>query len=145
MQDWLVSGWVDVILCSVPAARIDQQVYPIAPNYLVLHSDRLDNPIAYDLDYVFVDYGEDYRRAHGEAHYDVGAAKISFDPSVRAHEYLREIGGSAYLPSYMAVAEVAKRPLIVSKAPVFQRLVCIISHNIPAQKCLWFANLITHV
>ena len=61
------------------------------------------------------------------------------------HECLRGIGGSAYLPSYMAVAEVAERPFIVSKAPVFQRLVCIISHNITAQKWPWFANLITHV
>ena len=63
----------------------------------------------------------------------------------RAHECLRGIGGSAYLPSYMAVAEVAERPFIASKAPVFQLPVCIISHNITAQKWPWFANLITHV
>ena len=62
-----------------------------------------------------------------------------------AHEFLRGIGASAHLPSYMAVAEVAERPFTVSKAPVFQRSVCIISHNITGQKWPWFANLITHV
>ena len=128
------------------AARIGQQVYLIALDHLVLYSDRPDSPISYDPGYVFVGYGEDYRRAHGEAHYDVGAAKISFDPSVRAHEYLREIGGSAYLPSYMAVADVAEgRPFIVLKAPVFQRPVCIINHDMTAKKWPYFANLVTHV
>ena len=86
LQDWMVSGWVDVVLSYTPMARIGHQAHRIALDQLVLYSNRPDSPIAYDPGYVFVDYGEEYRRAHGEAYYDAGTAKISFDSPVRAHE-----------------------------------------------------------
>ncbi len=79
LQDWMVSGWVDVVLSYTPLARIGQQAHRIALYQRVLYSNRHDSPIAYDPGYVFVDYGEEYRRAHGEAYYDAGKAKISFD------------------------------------------------------------------
>ena len=146
LQDWMVSGWVDVVLSYTPLARIGQQAHRIALDQLVLYSNRPDSPIAYDPGYVFVDYGEEYRRAHGEAYYDAGTAKISFDSPVRAHEYLLERGGSAYLPSYMVTDDLTERRLFaLPRAPVFQRPVFIVSHDMTAQKWPWFADLIKRV
>ena len=55
-------------------------------------------------------------------------------------------GVSAYLPSYMAGADVAEERLcIVSQAPVFQRPLFIIYNDITAYKWPWFTNLIPHV
>ena len=62
----------------VPVACIDQQMHPIALDHLVLYSDWPGSSIAYDPGYVFVHFGKDYDRAHGEACYNVGKAKISF-------------------------------------------------------------------
>ena len=63
----------------VPVACIDQQMHPIALDHLVLYSDWPGSSIAYDPGYVFVHFGEDYHWSHGEARYNVGTAKISFD------------------------------------------------------------------
>jgi len=143
LQDWLLSGWVDVVLSYAPAPRVGQVVQAVTPEHLVLSSDRSDSPIAYDSGYVFVDYGEMYRRQHGEAYYDAGTAKISFDSPVRAHEYVIERGGSAYLPSYMATADIAAgRLFALTKAPIFHREVFAISQQATAQKWPWFASLI---
>ena len=65
---------------------------------------------------------------------------------MRAHEYLLERGGSAYLPSYMVTADLAERRLFaLPRAPVFQRPVFIVSHDMTAQKWPWFADLIKRV
>ena len=109
----------------------------------MLYSDRSDSPIAYDSGYVFVDYGEMYRRQHGEAYYDAGTAKISFDSPIRAHEYVIERGGSVYFPSYMATADIAAgRLFALTKTPIFHREVFAISKQAAAQKLPWFASLI---
>ncbi|MDG2403445.1 MAG: hypothetical protein P8M25_00360 [Paracoccaceae bacterium] len=115
----------------------------VTPEHLVLYSNSPDSPIAYDPGYVFVDYGEMYRRQHGEAYYDAGPAKINFDSPIWAREYVIQRGGSAYLPNYMVTADIAAGHLFaLSKALVFHREVFAISQQETAQKWPWFTGLI---
>ncbi|MEH6361844.1 MAG: LysR family transcriptional regulator, partial [Amylibacter sp.] len=143
LEDWLTTGLVDVILTYDSTVRGNQTLHPLPPEELVLYSDHPDTPIKADPDYIFVDHGEEYRRQHGETYHDAGTARISFDSSRWALEYLLERGGSAYLPRALASPHVATSKLHqLSKAPVYSRKKNLIANDSAAQNWTWFEPLI---
>ncbi|WP_299843676.1 LysR family transcriptional regulator [uncultured Roseovarius sp.] len=143
LEEWLASGLVDVILTYESVARGSQTVHPLPAEKLVLYSDKPDTPIKADPKYIFVDHGEDYRRAHGESYHDAGTARVSFDSARWALEYLLSRGGSAYLPQALAAPLVAAGTLHeLTEAPVYLRKKNLIVNDTAAQNWHWFAPLI---
>ena len=143
LEEWLGSGLVDVILTYEATARGNQTVYPLPPEELVLYSDRPDTPIKADPSYIFVDHGEDYRRAHGETYHDAGTARISFDSARWGLEHLLSRGGSAYLPRDLGAPLVKSRRLFeLSEAPVYLRKKNLIVNDTAAQNWTWFQPLV---
>ena len=146
LEDWLASGLVDVILTYDSVTRGNQTVHPLPAEDLVLYSDRPDTPIKADPNYIFVDHGEEYRRQHGETYHDAGTARISFDSSRWALEYLLERGGSAYLPRALAHPHVvASRLHQLTQAPTYSRKKNLISNDTAAQNWTWFEPLIATI
>lgn len=141
LEDWIAEGTVDVILTFEAVARGNQTVHALPPMDLVLYSDRDGSPIKGDAHYVFVDHGPEYRRLHAEAYHDAGIARIGFDSSWWALQYILDHGGSAYLPRALADAHVsAGRLHELRQAPVFQRKLCMVVNDTAAQSWDWFPS-----
>jgi len=145
LENWLASGQVDVILTYDAILRGNQTIHPLPPEELVLYSDRPDAAIDGDPLYVFVDHGEEYRRQHGEAYHDAGIARISFDSSWWALQFLLDRGGSAYLPRALADAYVQSGALHVLNGPVFLRKKNLIVNDTAAANWHWFDALVNTI
>jgi DNA-binding transcriptional LysR family regulator len=73
-------------------------------------------------DYVFVDWGEEFRRQHGEAFPDMETPAISVGLGPLGLEYIRQNGGSGYFPMRVVQPFIDKGELfLVSGAPAMQR------------------------
>ncbi len=146
LEEWLGAGLVDVILTYDSVARGHQTVHPLPPEELVLYSDHPDTPIKADPKYIFVDHGEDYRRAHGETYHDAGTARVSFDSARWGLEHLLARGGSAYLPRALAAPLVTQGVLHeLTEAPVYLRKKNLIVNDTAAQNWHWFQPLVTQL
>jgi DNA-binding transcriptional LysR family regulator len=143
LEEWLAAGLVDVILTYGASARGNQTVYALPPEELVLYSDREVTSIRADPKYIFVDHGEEYRRAHGETYHDAGIARVSFDSSFWALQFLLERGGSAYLPRALAAPLVAEGRLYeLCEAPIYSRKKMLVVNDSAAANWGWFAPLV---
>lgn len=111
LEGWLNEGKVDICLCHEPLARSKQSVYRMGEDDLVLYSDRPKTPARFDTHYVFVDHGPEFRRQHGEEYYDADTARMSFNSSTAALDYLLEHSGSAYLPRATVLAHARGKKL----------------------------------
>ena len=146
LEDWLNTGLVDVILTYDAITHGNQTVHPLPPEKLVLYSDSPDTPIKADPKYILVDHGENYRRQHGETYHDAGIARVSFDSSRWALEYLLERGGSAYLPRALAAPYEAQGRLhALTKAPVYARKKNLIVSDRAANNWKWFPPLVDNL
>lgn len=124
----LNEGTIDMALVGEPVVRKSQKALQLDDEELALYSDRIETPLRFDSQYVYVDYGPDFRRQHDEYYYDAGAAYVSFNTAQMALSYLREFGGSAYLPRRLVKEaraqdegdDAKKRLFEMEQAPCFQ-------------------------
>ena len=73
-------------------------------------------------DYVFVDWGEEFRRRHAEAFPDMETPAISVGLGALGLEYIRQNGGSGYFPMRVVQPFIDKGELfLVGGAPAMQR------------------------
>jgi len=143
LEAWLLEGAVDVILTYEAVARGNQTVHDLPAERLVLYSDRPDAPVVGDPDYIFVDHGTDYRRMHAETYHDAGVARISFDSSWWALQFILDNRGSAYLPEALAARFLRDgRLFAVAGAPVYTRKKCLVVNDTAAQNWSWFESLV---
>jgi len=85
-------------------------------------STRPDDRMGSPSDYVFVDFGEEFRRDHATAFPDITTPMATFGSALLALDYLRDYGGSAYLPDRIAGPLIGSKLLhLVPGAPVFHR------------------------
>ncbi len=146
LENWLSEGVVDVILTYDSITRGNQTVYPLPPEELILYSDHADTPINADPKYIFVDHGRDYRRRHAETYHDAGIARVNFDSSWWALQYLLQNGGSAYLPQALASPYVTSGQLhVLHSAPVYTRKKNLIVNDVAAQNWSWFFPLVARL
>ena len=142
LEEWLSAGAVDAIITFEAIARGQQTIYELPPENLVLYSDRSDTVYNNDPLYVFVDHGEEYRRLHTEAYHDAGIARLNFDSSWWALQYILDNSGSAYLPEALAQPLVGKgRLFVLEEGPVFRRKKSLVVNDSAAQNWSWFPAL----
>ena len=73
-------------------------------------------------DYVFVDWGAEFRRRHGEAFPDMDTPAISVGLGSLGLEYIRQNGGSGYFPMRVVETAIDRGDLfVVVGAPTMQR------------------------
>ena len=73
-------------------------------------------------DYVLVDWGEEFRRRHGEAFPDMDTPAISVGLGSLGLEYIRQNGGSGYFPIRVVKPYLDRGELfLVEGAPEMQR------------------------
>jgi DNA-binding transcriptional LysR family regulator len=146
LEEWLAAGLVDVILTYESVARGNQTTYPLPPEELILYSNRPVSPMRADPLYLFVDHGDEYRRQHDEFYHDAGIARLSFNSSWWALQYMLDYGGSAYLPRALARPHIAAERLFpIAAAPIFLRKKYFIVNDNAAQNWGWFDPLIARL
>lgn len=143
LEGWLAAGLVDVILTYESVARGNQTTHALPAEELVLYSNRPNSLMRADPLYLYVDHGDAYRRQHDEFYHDAGVARISFNSSWWALQYMLDYGGSAYLPRALARPHIAAERLwSVEGAPIFLRKKYFIVNDNAARNWDWFNPLI---
>lgn len=143
LEAWLVEGSVDVILTYEAVARGNHTIHELPSERLVLYSKLPDAPVVGDPDYIFVDHGEEYRRSHAESYHDAGIARINFDSSWWALQFILDNRGSAYLPEALADWFVRRGQIFpVAEAPVYSRKKCLVVNDAAAKNWSWFQSIV---
>lgn len=125
-SDWLmrqlVDGLMDLVITYTPQNRSGLVVEKIMEEELVLvsKSPRSRGPDARD--YIFVDWGPEFRMDHAAEFPGRDMAAVSTNYGPLAQQYIIEKGGSAYLPVRMVRSPVEDGLLHLNKtAPTFRR------------------------
>ncbi|MEP1521752.1 LysR family transcriptional regulator [Ascidiaceihabitans sp.] len=143
LEHWLTEGSVDVVLTYEAVARGSQTIYDLPVERLELYSSRPDAPVVNDPDYIFVDHGAEYRQMHAESYHDAGIARINFDSSWWALQFMLDNQGSAYLPRALADRFLRNGQIFpVADAPVYTRKKCLVANDHVAQNWSWFQSLV---
>lgn len=146
LAQWLLEGSVDMILTYEAVARGHQTIHELPSERLVLYSNRPDARVVGDGDYVFVDHGAEYRRAHAETYHDAGIARISFDSSWWALQFILDHHGSAYLPEALAARFVEQGEIFpVAEARIYTRKKCLVVNDAAAQNWSWFPAMVSRL
>jgi DNA-binding transcriptional LysR family regulator len=122
IKSWLASGLSDVAITTEPVTGQGVATREFARQALVQVSTVPRAARQWDSGNVFVDLGSDFRRQHSLAWSTDETAAMSFAASNWALEYLREKGGSAYLPRSLVDGDLVAGTLhLVEGSPTFER------------------------
>ncbi|MEM7170587.1 MAG: LysR substrate-binding domain-containing protein, partial [Pseudomonadota bacterium] len=124
LSRWLNSNLVDAALHFGPIPGSGFESDPLFEERLVLVSSE-DRPLQrWDSNYIYVDWGERFRRDHALAYPVTETAAVTFGEGTLALSYLLQQGGSGYFPFRMVQNHLDKQTLfLVPKAPEFTRQV----------------------
>ena len=119
----LSDGLLDIGVMYNPRQTPGLVVEPLLEETLILvATDRRSVSDGWVEDYVFVDWGAEYRRRHGEAFPDMDTPAVSVGLGSLGLEYIRQNGGSGYFPRRVVQAEIDRGELFeVDGAPTMQR------------------------
>jgi len=146
LDRWFGEGLVDAALTFHPVAHDNQTIYKLHEEKLVLYSTDPDGPIEFDPGYVFVDYGDDFRREHAAVYAAADVARVTFGCAVWAVDHLALRDGSAYLPERLALPLVREGRLFpLSQAEVFLRNVYLVTNKFAIAKWSWLPDLVNRV
>lgn len=134
----LGEGTLDMALVCDPVVRKSQIALRLDDAELVLYSNRENTPLRFDSQYVYVDYGTEFRRQHDAFYYDASAAFIGFNTPQMALSHVLEFGGSVYLPRQLGAIYCQKKRLYeMTQAPCFQLEKHLILKSEDRDKMVW--------
>lgn len=143
MDRWLSSGLVDAAFCYSPTLRETWTAYPLKEDRLLLVSTVPRPRMRWDPRYVYVDFGEAFRRAHAAAYPDGDTPTVVFGCAVWALDHILAWGGSAYLPERMIAAHLAEGRLHrVPDTPDFSRDAYLVADRRTALHWPWLEALL---
>ncbi len=120
----LIDDTLDVAIMLEPAQLDIMEIQAVEKIEFICVSDKSGLGIdeAINKDYVYVDWGLSFALDHRRAFPDAPEAMLRVSHAKMAYEYLRSIGGSAYLPSRMVKTDIESNVLhIIEDAPIFSR------------------------
>ena len=122
LNRWLASGLVDCAVTFGDALKGEFQSEALFADRLVLVS-RERRPLKdWDPGYIYVDWGEAFRRNHALAYPASETSPISFGDGAFALRHILARGGSGHLPLRAVQAHLAAgRLYLVAEAPEFAR------------------------
>ena len=117
-------GFLDLAVVYVPRQRPNLRVELLMDEALVMVTDDAERTVkaGWMEDYIFVDWGEDFRLQHSLAFPESLASRLSVDHGWLALQHILTSGGAAYVLERAARPHIDKGALhIVPDAPVFRR------------------------
>lgn len=118
----LAEGLLDLAVTYTPQQRSGLIVEELMVEELVLAGSRADARGPEDGDYIYVDWGAEFRMAHTEAFQYSTSPVLAVDYGPLALQHIVVNGGSAYLPLRLVRPRLQDGSLHqIEGAPVFQR------------------------
>ncbi|HYB08704.1 MAG TPA: LysR family transcriptional regulator [Alphaproteobacteria bacterium] len=140
---WLDSGLIDLALCYSPHARGKFAVREIMVDEFVQVEFDRPKSVGSETAYVFVDYGEQFRRDHAVAFARTAPAAVTLASSRWAIDYLSRWGGTGYLPRRHARHfERIRRARVLKDSPVLRQTVFLVENMDVTRQWPWFEEAI---
>ncbi|MCP5370917.1 MAG: LysR family transcriptional regulator [Hyphomicrobiales bacterium] len=111
----VVDGLLDLVITYTPQNRSGLVVEHLMEEPLVFVSSAPGPAGPGSEDYIFVDWGPEFRLDHSARFPDANAATLTTTYGPLALQYIRENGGSAYLPVRLVRPYVARGELLVAE------------------------------
>jgi DNA-binding transcriptional LysR family regulator len=124
LTQWLFNGLCDVALTYGLQLKSGIEVTALFKDELVLVSRQPRSLETIEADYVYVDWGEEFRRQHAVVFPDRGTPALTFGTGSFALQHILHHGGAGYLPLRTVAPYLTARTLhLVGDAPRFARQV----------------------
>ena len=141
---WMAQGKSDLAFTHRSAAGPRDDQIELPADQLILVSTEADSPVTFDPNYVYVEAGEEFGRAHAAAYADAGTARLSFSTAQLGLQHLMKSGGSAYLPRRVVKDRIEHGRLFTLKAaPVFERRVFLTVNAAARKTWVWFDDCVS--
>ena len=141
----LAEGHLDFGLVYTPHGRSGIVIKPLFVEKLILVSDKPRGVMRWSPDYVYMDWGTEFREAHNRTYPGGNRPSMTGNLGPMTIRFLLQHGGSGYFPAGSVRKLVEKERLfIVEGAPVFPRQVYLIH---PGQRTppAWLAEAIAAI
>ena len=143
---WLDTGLVDLAFCYSPQARGRFSVREIMVDEFIHVEFKRPRGVADAAGYVFVDYGEQFRREHAVAFASIGPAAVTLASSRWAIDYLSRWGGSGYLPRrHTALFERNRHARVLRGSPILRQTVYLVENTDVTRHWPWFGEAIADI
>ena len=145
LKQWLDTGLIDAAFSYHPVTQSNHLPSVVYKERLVLVSTVKRKLMRWDPNYVYVDYGEEFRRNHAAAYADGDTPMTVFSSPAWALDYLMLNAGSGYLPTGLIEGHLDKKSLyIVDNAPEFSRTIYFLTNPLVTKKWTWLQNLLNN-
>ena len=146
LKQWLATGLIDAAISYNPVTQGNHLPEVLHQERLLLVSTSKRPLMRWDPNYVYVDYGEEFRRKHAAAYADGDTPMTVFGSPAWALDYLMLNGGSGYLPARLIRHHLElKRLHIVDNAPEFTRTIFFVTNPVETAKWAWLPSLIAEM
>jgi len=140
---WLDTGLVDLAFCYSPDAPGRFAVREIGVDEFVHMTFERPKGAAAAPGYVFIDYGEQFRRDHAVAFAHMGPAAVTLASARWAIDHLSRWGGTGYLPRRQASRlEKGHRARVLAESPVIRQTVFLVENPEVTRHWPWLADAI---
>jgi LysR family transcriptional regulator, flagellar master operon regulator len=141
---WLDTGLVDIAFCYSPQARGRFAVREIGTDEFVHVAFKGPGGGGAAAGYVFVDYGEQFRRDHAVAFATMEPAALTLASARWAIDHLARWGGSGYLPRRHKRL-FQPRGRIRARSPVLRQTIYLVENTDATRHWPWFAGAIAEI
>jgi len=118
----VVDGTLDIAVVYTPQSAPGLVIQPLFDEVLIMVTDQPGYPPEPGVDYVFCDWGLEFRTSHAIAFPDADAPVLTFGAGAMGLPYILRHGGAGYFPRRLAEPHIADGSLfVVAGAPIFQR------------------------
>lgn len=118
----LAEGLLDIGVMYSPQSRPGLMTEKLLEEHLVMVSTGRRRIEDWDKDYVFVDWGPEYRQSHGQAFPDLQSPAVSVGLGALGLQHILTCGGTGYFPMRAVRGFLAQNRLFrVEGAPEFRR------------------------
>jgi DNA-binding transcriptional LysR family regulator len=140
---WLDTGLVDIAFCYAPQSRGPFQAREIGTDTFVqVAFDAPDGGLAPG-GYVYVDYGDQFRRDHAVAFAGAAPPAVTLASASWAIDHLLRWGGQGYLPRRRLSGLPPGRTRVVTDAPVLRQTLYLVENTSTTRHWPWFESLAT--
>jgi len=132
----LSESLLDIVVTYAPSARSGVVVEPLYDEKLVLVAHIPRGVERWRADYIYTDWGFDFREAHTRAYPGVNRPMLTGNLGALTVRLILDGGGSGYFPIGAVREHLARKALfLVSGAPVFERRVyCVFARQRKARR-----------
>jgi DNA-binding transcriptional LysR family regulator len=138
---WLDTGLVDIAFCYAPQTRGPFQAREIGADTFVQVAFDPPAGAGRPASYVYVDYGDQFRRDHAVAFSGAPPPAVTLASASWAIDHLMRWGGRGYLPQRRLPGLAADRARVVADAPVLRQTVYLVENTATTRHWPWFEAL----